>query len=356
MDSLEFMNETWESLYKRSSMVDKKSLDVQMLAFSISAVLQKTQAYIKAHHNDIAKNTIPKLKTTLQEIKTMISGLLEATQTQFKSHEELLTFIQDNYEIVQQFSGKLHEYLLNEKPNRHIIGTPSPLAIERPSMFSFIESPKDRLTISNFMNPNPNPDERSSVRSSTTSNGHLSPLKERSIFPISNPKVTLIDDAKLDQFVCNEVLKCYHFIIQKYPRTKKHLPLLDLSGNADESDEQFLNHFLTDLCDGVIFCRLYNIFAEDKSLDLIDKIFKPAEWYDRMELLRRCQKQSIINNWDIYTVKKIAIDIMSISKKTIKGNKHVCALFIKLVHVVGKDLNSHAWEENLARWIEFSKI
>ena len=382
LDSLEFMNETWDSLYRRSSLVDRKSLDVQMLAFSISAVLQKTQSFIKLHHTTIPRKIIPKLKEILQEIRKMIHGLLEATKTEFESQEALLSFIHANYIIVQQFSVELHEYLLNEKillksPDKYSVMTnassnnssvpvaPTPLKIEKPSVLSYMSTdspPSDIISVGSLIQSPPSTIEfmRSSVRSSSSSvnNGlPVSPLLERrNILALERPKVQLIEDHLLDKFVCNEVLKCYHFIIQKYPRTKKHLPLLDLSGNADEQDEQILSHFLVDLCDGVIFCRVYNIIAEQKKMDFIDQIFKPKEWFHRMELVRRFQLQAMRHSWDVYTVKSNAIDALAIAKKTVKGNKHVCALFVKFVHVVGKELETPSWEENLSRWLEYSTI
>eukprot|EP00835_Amoeboradix_gromovi_P005530 NODE_528_length_7173_cov_0.249929.p4 type:complete len:395 gc:universal NODE_528_length_7173_cov_0.249929:6690-5506(-) len=363
LDSLTFMIESWDSLYTRSSMMNKKSLDVQMLAFSISAVLQKTQAYIKAHQKSIPKAVVPKLKAILQEIKTMIAALLEATQSKFESHEKLLGFIYGNYLIVQQFSVKLHKYLLNEDLE---LESPSKLQPESPaaskmrgppsisttmdrSAFSFIKSPQGPQFPEDLM--------RASVASSNSSNGIYTPLKHRRVISLTKPKVLLMDDHLLDKFVCNEVLKCYHFITQKYPATKKHLPLLYLSGTADEQDEQILSHFLTDLCDGVIFCRLFNIFAESKRLQFIDNIKKPKEYFDRMDLIRLCQKHSMQNNWDLYTVKTNAIDALAISKKTVKGNKHVCAMFIKFVYVsVGRDLNTDGWESNISRWLDYSKV
>eukprot|EP00834_Sanchytrium_tribonematis_P001169 NODE_26_length_40862_cov_0.679513.p13 type:complete len:373 gc:universal NODE_26_length_40862_cov_0.679513:26645-25527(-) len=337
-DALEFMQETWGSLYKRSSMVDKKSLDIQMLAFSISAVLQKTQSFIKTHHSAIPKNMIPKLKETLQQIKTMIEGLLLATKTEFRSHNDLMDFIHNNYVTVQEFSVKIHEYLLNEK-----IQLPEPIKIDRPTMISFISSKSP----SDFAAP--------SDRSSTNSNHSvgISPLPERSM-PATEKRVVLLDDSLLDKFICNEVLKCYHYLIQKIPTAKKHLPLLDLSGIADEQDEQILSHFLTDLCDGVIFCRLYNLIAEKKKIAFIEKVYKPEEWFDRMEHIRKVQKHYFQNGWDIYCVKTTAIDAMAISRKTVKGNKHVCALFIKFVHLIGKELNVNSWEDNLGRWLDYT--
>ena len=353
MESLEFMNETWNSLYKRSSMMESKSLDIQMLAFSISAVLQKTQAYIQVHHHSIHKEVVPKLKETLQQIKSMITGLLNATQQQFESHEKLLIFIHDNYVIVDQFNKKLRVYLLNE------IEKPTPLKIERPNMLSFANTPtKERLSLQSIGPQSPSElkqSVRDSVRSSVSNGSTSSPLKERKVFAISKPKVTLLEDGQLDKFVCNEVLKCYHYIIQRYPRTKSHLPLLDLSGNADQQDELILSHFLKDLCDGVIFCRLFNIFAEERQLDYIKTLNRPKEWFDRMELIRKCQSRALDANWDLYTIKAIAIDSLSISKKSSTGNKHVCALFIKFIHSVCKDLYTDSWEENVAKWLYYSK-